>query len=111
MKKILMTALLVLFTAALSAQERKMLSLEQTSTSAYQQQLINAQQKQVIDSMIVRLSRDRKTLEREKRAAKVSGDAYKAASKKLSQNFTNELKRVLGEAEAFRQWQAIRHQK
>lgn len=111
MKKILMTALFLFFAFALPAQERKMLSLEQTSTAAYQQRLIDAQQKHVIDSMIVRLSRDRKALELEKRAGKVSGETYKASSKKLSQNFTDELKRVLGATEAFRQWQTVRHQR
>ncbi|MBQ3082637.1 MAG: hypothetical protein IJC47_01680 [Alistipes sp.] len=110
MKKLFLILFVALFATTLAAQEHKKLTLVQTADAAYQQQLIDAAQKQVIDSMIVKLGQDRKALEREKRANKISAEDYKATSKSLSQTFTNELKQILGGPEGFRKWQAIRQQ-
>ena len=110
MKKLVMLLLVVLFATTLSAQERKKLTLAQTANAAYQQQLIDAPQKQTIDSMIVKLGQDRKALERQKRTNQISADDYKASAKNLSLTFNNNLKQILGGPEGFRKWQEIRKQ-
>ena len=108
MKNLLITATAILAAMTLSAQAPKLLNLEQSSAKAFETGLINDAQKQQIDSLITiynvqraEINKVRKSLSKQELDDKV---------KKMSGDFNNGLKKIIGNA-GYSKWMDLRKDK
>ena len=109
MKKILLAILLACsLMMAGNAQERKALSLDETVQAAYDQKVIDREQKTEICELIDKLEADRAVLRNDKKNGRISEDEYSSKSKSLSGEFNITLKEILGTVETYKKWQKIR---
>lgn len=94
-----------------NAQERKGLTLDETVQAAYDQKVIDEEQKTEICELIDKLETDRSRLRKDRSSGKISTDEYKSRSKALSGEFNVSLKEVLRTTETYKKWQKIRFDK